>query len=178
MVSRFRNAAVMAATGFALLATAQASAMQFGGLLGRRSAPSNNSDACNTAGESTGRSVLRGILGSAASRIGIPTFLPVSTFSDTLATEIACRLDPEEQGKAAEANMAATRSGEVGSTVNWESETRDDVRGSSTVLARNEASDGTTCMDVNDVIIVGGEETTVTQRMCRGPGEARFTRAA
>ena len=178
MFSKFGSGAVIAATAISMVAVTQASAMQFGGIFGRSSNSSERASECDTVGESAGRSIIGGVLGGAARSLGIPTFVPVEMFSDTLATEIACRLDPEEQEKAAEANMAATRSGEVGTTVEWESETREGVRGSSTVLARNEEADGTTCMDVNDVIIVGGEETTVTQRMCRGPGESRFTRAA
>ncbi len=179
MITQMHNGKIAAATLLCFLAAEQAAAMQFGGLLGRRSASqSESTNNCNTAGRSAGRSVLSGVLGGAASAIGIPTFLPVATFSDVLATEIACRLDPDEQEKAAEATVEATRSGEVGSTASWTSETRADVSGSSTVVARNTEANGATCMDVNDVIIVGGEETTVAKRMCRAPGASRFTLVA
>jgi hypothetical protein len=33
-------------------------------------------------------------------------------------------------------------------------------------------------MNVNDFIIVDGEETQVTKRMCKGPGESRYVLAA
>jgi hypothetical protein len=33
-------------------------------------------------------------------------------------------------------------------------------------------------MTVNDVVIVGGEETTVPKTMCRSPGSSGYTLAA
>lgn len=179
MITRMHSGKIAAAALLCFIAAEQAAAMQLGGLLGRRSSSQTEStDNCNTGGRSAGRSILSGVLGGAARAIGIPTFLPVATFSDVLATEIACRLDPDEQEKAAEASIEATRSGEVGATSAWTSETRPDVSGSSTVVARNTEANGATCMDVNDVIIVGGEETTVAKRMCRAPGSSRFTLVA
>lgn len=168
----------IAATALIALMGGEAAAYQLGGLLGGRSSNNDEENACDTAGENAGRSILGGVLGAAGRSLGIPTFVPVETFSDVLASEIACRLDPAEQEKAAEATEEVTRSGEVGSTAEWTSDTREDVSGRSTVTARNESADGRSCLDVTDVIIVGGEETTVTKQMCRGPGESRYTLAA
>ncbi|MGJ8537828.1 MAG: hypothetical protein ACSHW2_11790, partial [Parasphingopyxis sp.] len=58
------------------------------------------------------------------------------------------------------------------------SPTRADVSGSSTVTALNSRPNGARCMDVTDVVIVSGEETRISKRMCRGPGESRYTLAA
>lgn len=165
----------IAAVALIAFAASEAAAYQLGGLFGRRSSNQEQENACDTAGENAGRSILGGVLGAAGRSIGIPTFVPVETFSDVLASEIACRLDPQEQEKAAAATEEVTRTAEVGDTAEWESETRDDVRGRSTVTARNDRPNGRSCLDVTDVIIVGGEETTVTKRMCRGPGESRYT---
>ncbi|MEM8695920.1 MAG: hypothetical protein AAGE05_07835 [Pseudomonadota bacterium] len=161
------------------LAAQPVAAFQFGGILGgRSSSSSDDTNNCNTAGESVGRSVLGGVLGSAARSIGIPTFVPSTQFADVIATEIACRLDPEEQEKAATATAEATRSGEIGSTATWESESRPGVRGSSTVTGRTEQASGGDCLQVTDVIIVEGEETTVPKTMCRVPPSTRYVLAA
>lgn len=161
------------------IAVQPVAAYQLSGLLGgRSSSSSDDTDNCNTAGESVGRSVLGGLLGSAARSIGIPTFVPSSQFATVLATEIACRLDPEEQEKAAEATVEATRSGEVGSSASWTSDTRPGVRGTSTVTGRTEQAGGGDCLQVTDVIIVDGEETTVPKTMCRVPPSTRYVLAA
>ena len=52
------------------------------------------------------------------------------------------------------------------------------VSGSSTVASINDERGGRKCMNVNDFIIVEGEETRVTKRMCKGPGESRYVLAA
>ena len=155
------------------------SAFQFGGVFGGRSSSSSDSaNNCDTVGESAGRSVLGGILGGAARSLGIPTFVPMAQFSDTLATEIACRLDEDEQEKAADASVEVTRSGEVGSTATWTSDTRPGVRGSSTVTGRTQRAGGSDCLQVTDVVIVDGEETTVPKTMCRVPPQTRYVLAA
>ena len=46
------------------------------------------------------------------------------------------------------------------------------------MAAKNELADGTQCMNVTDIIIVEGEETRVSKRMCKGPGQARYVLAA
>ncbi|WP_255454682.1 hypothetical protein [Parasphingopyxis sp. CP4] len=161
------------------LAAQPVAAFQFGGLLGGGSSRSDDSENhCNTMGESAGRSIIGGILGDAARSLGIPTYVPSTEFSDVLATEIACRLDPEEQEKAAAATDEATRGGQVGATAEWTSDTRPGVRGRSTVTGRSQASSGRDCLEVTDVIIVEGEETTVPKTMCRVPPSRRYTRTA
>lgn len=178
MLSRHLTAIIV----IGCLASQQAAAAQLGGLFGRRSTPpaeEQGQNNCEAQQSSTGRAILGGVLGSVAGHVGgLMTFVPVSAFADVLATEIACRLDPEEQEKAADATLEATRTDQVGATASWTSETREDVSGTSTVTTRQELANGTTCMDVTDVIIVGGEETTASRRMCRAPGSARYTLAA
>jgi len=127
--------------------------------------------------------MLGGIGRRTARSAGVPTFVPVAEFADTLTTEIACKLDPEEQQQAADATLEATRSGgedgtqgpPVGQSASWTSDTRSGVKGSSTVTAREETGDDLDCIMVTDVIIVEGEETRAEKRMCRPPGSARYS---
>ena len=64
----------------------------------------------------------------------------------------------------------------VGASSAWTSETRENVSGTSTVVARNDNDQGgMQCITVSDVIIVNGEETTADKRMCRKPGSARYS---
>jgi surface antigen len=155
-----------------------AAAYQFGGLLGGgRSSSSSSDDNCDTGNENRSRSVIGSVLGGAARMVGVPTFVPSSTFADVLATAIACRLDEEEQEKAADATVEATRSGAVGSTAEWESETRPGVRGSSTVTGRTQRASAE-CLEVTDVVIVDGEELRQPKTMCRTPPSTRYALAA
>lgn len=128
-----------------------------------------------------GSSMLGGMLGGLASRAmgrtSIPSFIPVREFGTTLTEAIACKLDADEQKRAAAATTDAVQRG-VGATSQWTSETRPEVSGSSTVTAQTRTADGGTCMAVNDVIIVNGEETTVSKQMCRAPGATGYTLAA
>ena len=120
-----------------------------------------------------------GIAGAALGRTGVPTgiagvAIPVGSL---ISEGIARLLDCKEQEQAATATQEAVRGG-VGSTASWESETRPGVKGSSTVTAQSTRSDGASCLTVNDVVIVNGEETTVPKTMCRGPGQSGYTLAA
>ena len=178
MENRFINktaqgAVLVAALAMALPVPAQA---QFGGLL--RSRPSSSGKTAtgcdDSAGKAVGRSVIGGMLGGMARRAGVASFLPVPEVAGLLTDAIACKLEPEEQKQAADATLEATRGEEVGSTSSWTSDKRKDVSGSSTVVGKTQLADGSTCMNVNDVIIVEGEETTVSKRMCKKPGAARY----
>ncbi len=133
------------------------------------------------------RGVLGGLLGGAArrtaNRMGLGQFVPVSTFTDQLAKEIACKLDPQEQEQAAEATETATTAiddegnqvvPEVGRSAAWTSDTRKGVSGTSTVTAREASSGDNDCITVTDVIIVEGEETRAEKRMCRLAGSPRY----
>lgn len=124
-----------------------------------------------------GSSMLGGMLGGLASRaLGrnyVTSFIPTNTFATMLTDAIACKLDAKEQKQAASATTEAVRGG-VGTTSSWSSATRPGVTGSSTVKAQTTASNGASCMDVNDVVIVNGEETTVSKRMCRQPGASGY----
>ena len=174
-----------------MLAVAPAQA-QFGGLLRKVTSPtptpSPSTDSDNGGcpkgkkGSRAGRNILGGILndaiGDAAGRTGFGSYLPSAEVAGTLTDAIACRLDPAEQVQAAAATEEVTRGEAVGATANWTSETRENVSGSSTVAAKNELADGSQCMSVTDIVIVEGEETRVSKRMCKGPGQARYVLAA
>lgn len=149
---------------------------------GARDNSSSSDSKCKTEGGKKGKnmlgSVLGGIAGRTASRAGLSSYVPVAAFSDTLSEAIACRLDPQEQEQAATATTQAVeqaeRSGSAGEAVAWESGTRANVSGTSTVDSSTKLADGSKCMMVTDVVIVEGEETRVQKRMCRGPGQPRY----
>ncbi|MDP8913254.1 MAG: hypothetical protein M3N39_06735 [Pseudomonadota bacterium] len=101
------------------------------------------------------------------------SFIPTNSFATMLTDAIACKLDAQEQKQAADATTEAVRGG-VGTTSSWTSATRPGVTGSSTVKAQTMAANGASCMDVTDVVIVNGEETTVSKRMCRQPGASGY----
>ncbi|MBL9067414.1 MAG: hypothetical protein JNN10_14090 [Sphingopyxis sp.] len=183
---KFWGAPAMLAACMLAVTPAQA---QFGGLLRKVTTPapkpsSDDNGGCpkGKKGNSIGRNILGNVLndavGDAASKAGVYSYVPISEVSGTLTDAIACRLDPGEQVQAAVATEEATRSEEVGATANWTSATRPEVSGSSTVASINEEGGGRKCMNVNDFIIVEGEETRVTKRMCKGPGESRYVLAA
>jgi len=169
-----KSAAWAAAVALAMPMPAQA---QFGGLMrSKPRASGKTATGCDdSAGKAVGRSVIGGMLGSVTGRVGgLANFLPVPEGAGLLTDAIACKLEPEEQKNAADATLEATRGEEVGSTSTWTSETRKDVSGTSTVVGKTQLADGSTCMNVNDVIIVEGEETTVSKKMCKKPGAARY----
>ena len=166
-------------------------AAQFGGLFGKpKPAPTSGNDAanrCTDKPQSTGSRMMKGFLGnmigSATSRatgsMGIVgAWVPSAEVAGLLTDAIACKLDPAEQKQAAEATVAATRGEKVGETVEWQSASRPNVTGRSTVTARTAAANGGTCMTVTDVIIVEGEETTVAKRMCKIPPATGYTIAS
>jgi surface antigen len=103
-----------------------------------------------------------GILGRAG---GLSSHLaPVSSI---VTDELMKLLDCKEQRQAATATTEAIRGG-VGTEVKWQSQSRQNVSGSSKVIGEQELADGRHCMTVTDVVIIDGEETTVPKRMCRG----------
>lgn len=171
-----------------LLAISPAQA-QFGSLLRKVTTPApapseegNGGCPKGKKGSSIGRNILGNVIsdavGDAASKAGVYSYVPIAEVSGTLTDAIACRLDPAEQVQAAAATEEVTRGEEVGATANWTSETRPNVSGSSTVASINDERGGRRCMNVTDFIIVEGEETRVTKRMCKEPGQARYVVAA
>lgn len=174
-----------AAAGLALAAMSTPAQAQFGRILGSGVRAATNSggtsDGCSEGkSRSTGSRVAGGILGSLASSAagragGILYYVPVESLTDQLTAAIACQLDPEEQQQAADATLEATRGdsgeeAEIGASASWTSNTREDVSGTSTVIARADPEeDGLQCITVADVIIVKGEETRADKRMCRRP---------
>ena len=186
---RFDTFGIVAAS-LALAGLAAPAQAQFGGLLRGSRSSETTSDGCSegksrSAGSRIAGGILGSLAGSAAGRAGgLLTYVPVAEFTDQITAAIACQLDPEEQKQAADATLEATRgdeSGEVevGAMAAWTSETREDVSGTSTVVARNdEDDDGLQCLTVTDVIIVEGEETRADKRMCRQPPAVRYAIAA
>ncbi len=188
MIGKISAGTWLATLALAGLAAAPVNA-QLGNLLRRvpqaaadeaTASPEDKSGGCpkGKSGSRAGRNLLGGLVrdtvGDAASKAGVYSFTPISEVSDALTNAIACKLDPAEQVQAAAATEVATRGEEVGSTAAWTSETRANVSGSSTVTARNDEAGGRRCMNVTDFIIVEGEETRVTKRMCKEPGQARY----
>lgn len=183
---KFWGAPAILATCMLLVTPAQA---QFGSILRKVATPSpapseGDNGGCpkGKKGSRAGRDILGGVLndtiGSAASKAGVYSYVPIAEVSGTLTNAIACKLDPAEQVQAAAATEEVTRGEEVGATSNWTSETRQNVTGSSTVASKNQLADGSSCMNVTDVVIVEGEETRVSKKMCRGPGQSRYVLAA
>lgn len=100
--------------------------------------------------------------------------LPTNTGVADAIVVIGCSLEPEERRRAAEARDRAAEQDEVGATAQWTSETRPEVSGSSTVTARNSQPNGSTCLDITDVVIIDGEEQRAVRTMCREPGQSRY----
>lgn len=162
---------------------------QFGSLLRKATTPApkpseegNGGCPKGKKGSSIGRNILGSVIndavGDAASKAGVYSYVPIGEVSGTLTDAIACRLDPAEQVQAAAATEEVTRGEAVGATSNWTSTTRPEVSGSSTVAARSDLANGTRCMNVTDIIIVEGEETRVSKKMCKEPGASRYVLAA
>ena len=122
-------------------------------------------------------SMLGGIAGAIGGRMGgvggmIANNLPIG---EMLGEAIASLLDQCEQQKAAAATDEAIRGG-VGTSVEWQSETRPGVTGRSEVTAQQAEAGGGECMTVTDIVIVDGEETRAPKRMCRRPPSTRYVR--
>lgn len=192
VIRRIRTLSMLSALG-AMVLTAMPAQAQFRGLLRdgvrdvQRGAEAAEGCEEGSSGD-TARGVIGGLLGGAARRTardaGLGTFVPLSTFSDQITREIACKLDPEEQAQAARATEEATTAvdedgnqaqPEVGRSASWASETRSGVSGTSTVTSREANSGENDCITVTDVIIVDGEQTRAEKRMCRLAGSPRYT---
>ncbi|MET0138388.1 MAG: hypothetical protein ABW192_08390 [Sphingobium sp.] len=179
---------MLAAGGMAALGVPHGAQAQFGSLFGDISRGAQASDVdpkCKTGKKSRGGLILGNVLGGAASRTagraGLSSYVPVARFSDRLTDAIACKLDEQEQEKAADATTQVVEKAERSSgpqTVAWESDTRANVTGTSTVEAKTKLADGSSCMNVTDVVIVEGEETKVSKKMCKAPGQSRYVLTA
>lgn len=121
-------------------------------------------------------SILGSIAGNVADRAGVGSVagvgLPVNSLLSDAITKL---LDCGEQQKAAAATTEALRGG-VGTQTTWQSDTRPNVHGSSTVTGQDQLADGSQCLTVTDVVIVDGNETTVPKKMCRAPGASGYVR--
>src|SRR3546814_14362354 len=67
--------------------------------------------------------VINDVVGDAASKAGVYSYVPIAEVSGTPTDAIACRLDPGDQVQAAAATEDGTRGAEVGATANWTSAT-------------------------------------------------------
>lgn len=138
-----------------------------------------NCDQQNQRSRRRGRGIGGFLGGIAGGVIGGPvgTVASVLPVGSMLGEAIAGLLDCHEQQQAAAATDEATRGG-VGTTSTWQSETRANVSGSSTVTAAEPvvASTGRQCLTVTDVVIIDGEETRAPKRMCRTPPSNRYER--
>jgi hypothetical protein len=134
----------------------------------------NNENGRNCQQQSSGRSAARSVLGGlgrmALGRVGGVASVVSYPMTEMLSDAIVNLLDCREQQKAAAATDEAIRGG-PGTTVNWTSESRQGVAGSSTVTAASGD-----CMTVTDVVIVDGEETRAPKQMCRRPPSNRYVR--
>lgn len=131
-------------------------------------------------GENEVRKKRKGIFGLADRAAAMTRKIPVVgdmmvDAANSLSQSLACRLYPEEQKQAAEATEKVTQSEEVGKTVEWQSTVRENVSGSSTVSAKNTLANGTQCLTITDVAIVDGDEIRVSKKMCKLPGQHRYT---
>jgi hypothetical protein len=98
--------------------------------------------------------------------------LPATSY---LTDELLKMLDCKEQQQAANATDQAMRGG-VGTEVNWTSESRANVSGSSKVTSQEQLADGSQCLTVSDVVIVDGQETTVPKKMCKAKGASGYVK--
>ena len=118
---------------------------------------------------SIGSSVL-GHVGAGSEVVSLA--LPATSY---LSDELLKILDCKEQQQAAKATDDAIRGG-VGTESSWQSETRPNVHGTSTVTGQEQLADGGQCMTVTDVVIVDGQETTVPKKMCRASGKSGYVK--
>lgn len=149
---------------------------------GSASAQSANSQKCqDTPEKQAKRSMFGGILGSIGGSIlghtgaagsVVAAALPATSY---LTDELLKLLDCHEQQQAAKATDQAIRGG-VGTEVDWKSESRPNVTGSSKVTGQEQLADGSQCLTVTDVVIVDGNETTVPKKMCRAKGASAYAR--
>lgn len=162
---------ILAAGPAALPAHAAASASA------EQSRTGENCDEQNQRRRSRGRGIGGFLGGLAGGRLGpvgnaVSNVLPVGSL---LGEAIASLLDCREQRQAADATEQATRGG-VGTTATWQSETRPNVAGSSTVIAADANTADGQCMTVTDIVIIDGEETRAPKRMCKRPPNNRYVR--
>lgn len=122
--------------------------------------------------------LIGGIGGRILGRAGVPSSVAgvaVPT-QEILSEAVISMLDCREREQAVQASNEAVRGG-VGTTSTWQSETRPNVSGSSTVTAQTAAAGGGDCLTVTDIVIVNGEETRAPKTMCRRPPSQRYVRA-
>jgi surface antigen len=116
--------------------------------------------------------------GSAMGSAARANFAPLLEFANTLTSTIACKLDSTEQKQAATATDDVLKNDKVGQKVDWKSSSRKGVTGTTTITAEAPPPAGQSkarCMIVQDVVIVDGEETRADKKMCKAPGQSRYT---
>ena len=147
-------------------------------------AQSRTGENCEQQGERRrrrGRGIGGMLGGIAGGFIGGPvgTVTSVLPVGSVLGEAIASLLDCREQRQAATATEQAVEQAErggAGTSSAWQSETRPNVSGSSTVTSVEAGASDGQCMTVTDIVIVDGEETRAPKRMCRRPPANRYVR--
>ncbi len=120
--------------------------------------------------------IARGVLGRFGGGAVANTILPMgSMLGDAIMNLLDCREQEQAAGATEQATQRAERGG-VGTSASWQSETRANVSGSSTVTAVDSGTPEGECMTVTDVVIVDGAETVAPKRMCRRPPTNRYVR--
>ncbi len=117
--------------------------------------------------------IFGGVIGAAAGLDETGTLI-AGAVGAALVGEIACKLEKKEQENAVEATYAVAQQETVGAVATWKSPTRAGVSGSSTITALNAEPSGRKCMSIVDTVIIDGEETRVSKKMCRGAGQLQY----
>ena len=173
--------AVLLASPLLLVPVSLPTAAPFDGAAVAQSRTGENCEEQKQRNRRRGRGIGGFIGGVAGGRLGplgsaVSSVVPVGSL---LGEAIAGLLDCREQRQAATATEQAVaraeRSGEVGASSSWTSETRPNVSGTSTVTAIDNGG-GDECMSVSDIVIIDGQETEVAKRMCRRPPTDRYVR--
>jgi len=151
---------------------------------------------------SVAKSATSRIGGRFASFVPLPEFAEILT--GAIACQLDNK-EQKQAAEATLAATRGDDSGmvKIGDTAEWTSGSRKDVKGKSTIvaveqapLAANPGGKGkgggngkgnaggngkgaqlasAQCITVSDVVIVNGEETTANKRMCKAPGQARYS---
>lgn len=115
-------------------------------------------------------SAVNSVLGSNPVTSTISSFLPVEDLLDETLLKLLCKDEQKKAAKATEdVTIQAERTG-GNAKVEWQSESRKNVKGRSEVTGFESAgTGGGRCMKVRDVVIIDGEETKMEKRMCKQP---------
>jgi surface antigen len=138
-----------------------------------------NKDLGNQLGQVAGN-----VGGSYLSQTGIPGTQSIGDLTTNIGgligEEIAKYLDERERVQAEAAAREAINSNKVGpdSTRTWSSQSNTGVSGGSTVIARNNGSDGRECRTQRNFVNVKGKDVEQTETLCRDPKTGTWSAGA